>query len=308
MRIPKWLKKSGLASDLDLYPNHFVFTFVRNPFDRFLSFFLQGSRSLRVVKEDGFLDQDIFNGRQGDIDTQNLHILPSPYGSLEECAEQTQQGLWKLKENLFIHGNKYTYVQLRFERWHSKSQARFLLELSVSVNRPRSYFDGNPCSFIGRVENFEQDFSSLVSLLGCRTLPVEKRNVSHEREAAGEKRHYSTYYTKRARTLVEEIYAKDLDLLGYEFEDETKTSVPVSLYDMDRLKKQREENLFWNMGFRLYMIKLYFVTKRTTNLILRGILTGVVKKTPVLNYIYQMLYRPLKSWITGAPLNAREYK
>ena len=224
MRIPKWLKKSGLASDLDLYPNHFVFTFVRNPFDRFLSFFLQGSRALRVVKEDGFLDQDIFNGRQGDIDTQSLHILPSPYGSLEECAEQTQQGLWKLKENLFIHGNKYTYVQLKFERWHSKSQARFLLELSVSVNRPTSYFDGNPCSFIGRVENFEQDFFSLVSLLGCRTLPVEKRNVSHEREAAGEKRHYSTYYTKRARTLVEEIYAKDLDLLGYEFEDETKTS------------------------------------------------------------------------------------
>ena len=45
---------------------------------------------------------------------------------------------------------------------------------------------------------------------------------------------------------MEEIYAQDLDLLGYEFEDETKTSVPASLYDIDRLKKQREKKFFWN--------------------------------------------------------------
>ena len=92
--VPKWLKRSGIASDLDLYSNYLVFTFVRNPFDRFLSFFLQGSRAVRVAREDGSLDRDYFNGRRTDTEVPNLHILPPPYTSLEECAEQTQQGLW----------------------------------------------------------------------------------------------------------------------------------------------------------------------------------------------------------------------
>lgn len=30
--VPKWLKRSGIAFDLDLYSNYLVFAFVRNPF------------------------------------------------------------------------------------------------------------------------------------------------------------------------------------------------------------------------------------------------------------------------------------
>ena len=51
---PKWLEKSGQASAMLLYPGYFVFAFVRNPFDRFLSFFLHGLRAVRVIKRGTF--------------------------------------------------------------------------------------------------------------------------------------------------------------------------------------------------------------------------------------------------------------
>ena len=30
--VPKWFKRSGIASNLDLYSSHLVFAFARNPF------------------------------------------------------------------------------------------------------------------------------------------------------------------------------------------------------------------------------------------------------------------------------------
>ena len=345
--VPKWLKRSGTASDLDLYSNFLIFTFVRNPFDRFLSFFLQGSRAVRVTREDGSLDRDYFNGRKTCPDVHNLRILPPPYASLEECAEQTQQGLWALREDLYIHGKKYTEVQLNYERWHSTPQTLPLLQLNTPANNdyaqssgddggragtaglrgvrascrhgesgafgssraesphprkapgpgpgfacirePKNHFDGNPCSFIGRLEHFDQDFSALVSFLGLPHLPMEKRNVSFERNVAGKRKHYSTYYTRSARRLVEEIYATDLDLLGYEFEDETRTSVLVPLYDMDQLRQQRGEvekrrikRSIGEMGFR-HLIRICLVTKKTIRRFLPRVLIDAIRKNIVLN-------------------------
>ena len=125
---------------------------------------------------------------------------------------------------------------------HSESQARFLLDIYPPVNRERSCLEGSPCSFIGRLEHFDQDLISLLSIFGLSPLLLKKRNVSYERtDADGKRKHYSAYYTKRARALVEEIYARDLELLGYEFEDETKTSVLVPLYDMDQLQEKRKK-------------------------------------------------------------------
>ena len=298
--IPIWLEERG-CSLIALYPDYFVFAFVRNPFDRFLSFFLNGSRLVRAVRKERFLHHDILLGRQSDIDIKDCLILPSPYKSLEECAEQKQQGLWDLKEDQYIGQNKFSYPQLHYERWHSQSQARFLLDIYPPVNRERSCLEGTPCSFIGRLEHFDQDLISLLSIFGLSHLPLKKRNVSYKRkDADGKRKHYSAYYTKRARALVEEIYARDLELLGYEFEDETKTSVLIPLYDMDQLQEKRKKAILarrW-MGFKFYLLRFYLAIH---SILYKGIQASLhfVKRVHMLNYLYEKLYKPLKGRMIG---------
>ena len=307
--IPIWLGKSGKISLSALYPNYFIFAFVRNPFDRFVSFFLHGSRSVRAVRGERFLHQSVFYNIWNDMDAKDARIIPPPYKSLEECAEQTQQGLWKIKEDQYIDQTKYAHPQLNFERIHSRLQAHYLLSRQLPTNKRKEGLDGSPCSFIGRIENFDQDLAALSSILGLPHRPVWKINVAEERNVAGGKRrHYSAYYTKRARRLVEEIYAKDLDLLGYEFEDETKTSVPVSLCDMDRLQERRKKEVSsrGRLGFKLFILRLYypyreFIYKRWLCLMARLLL--IVQRMPVLNYLYEKLYKPLKGWVMGKSLS-----
>ena len=304
--VPQWVEKSGWLSLTALYPNYFVWTFIRNPFDRFLSFFFHGSKVMRVCKKG--LPQKVrpFGHEELYADKENTRLFPPPYKSLEECLEQKQQGLWDLKEKQYIGQTKYTYPALEFERWHSRPQTHLLLELSAPGNGQGGYFDGNPCSFIGRLENFAKDFSSLRSILGLPHGSIDKYNVAEERGGGGggKRRHYSAYYTKRARRLVEEIYARDLDLLGYEFEDETKTSAAVSLYDKDQLKRRREKTPleFRGIGFKLYMLRLYFAHGKKTNPLWNRLMIGVVKKNPLLNYTYEKLYRPLKFRVLGKPV------
>lgn len=129
---------------------------------------------------------------------------------------------------------------------------------------------------------------------------MEYRNVSLERKVAGKRRHYSTYYSGRARRLVEEIYARDLDLLGYEFEDETRTSVLVPLYEMDQLRQQREEvekgpegNPLRDMGFRFQVFRCHFLTKRTIKRILRKFLPDVIRKNIRKNFVLNRICRIL---------------
>ena len=300
--VPVWLDKSGVVSLISLYPDYLVFSFIRNPFDRFLSFFHHGSRRMTVMKEGRvFVNYDIVRSKQGNLIVQDGDYLPPCYSSLEECAEQKQQGLWDIKEDQYIGRHGYTYGQLNFERVHSQQQSHFLLDEGGG-----SCLEGSSCSFIGKVENFDQDFSSLSSILGLSCLPVKKLRVDPDRERHG-RMHYSTYYTKRARRLVEEIYARDLELLGYEFEDETRTSVPVPLYDMDSLQEMRRDEFSspQRLGIRIYRIWLYLLSISTLARMRwhrdfrEKLLRDVVKKDPRLNYLYEKLYRPLKFRILG---------
>ena len=256
--VPRWIEKSGRISLIALYPDYFVFTFVRNPFDRFLSFFFHRTRITMVAIKNRAMPVD---DQASNLIAKADYIVPPPFSCLEECAEQKLGGLWNLREDQYIGQHKYSYRQLRYERHHSRPQAYYLLDLHPPADKERSCLDGTPCSFIGRLESFERDFTSLCSLLKLPNVPIEKRRVADERKAADKREHYSTFYTKRARKLVEEIYARDLELLGYEFEDKTRTSVPVPLYDMDQLQEWRTKATPPRKHIKSYLIKFYLVIR-----------------------------------------------
>lgn len=66
--------------------------------------------------------------------------------------------------------------------------------------------------FLGRLENLESDVTAVMErLTGRDEVRIPKLNTS-------ERSHYSRYYDETLKRLVEERYAEDLRLLGYDFE------------------------------------------------------------------------------------------
>ncbi|GAA0871231.1 sulfotransferase family 2 domain-containing protein [Gangjinia marincola] len=72
--------------------------------------------------------------------------------------------------------------------------------------------NGQPgMDFIGRLENIDEDFSTIAKRLGIeRTL--RKRNTSSR------KKDYHSYYTQETKAIVAQIYAKDISMFNYTFE------------------------------------------------------------------------------------------
>ena len=67
--------------------------------------------------------------------------------------------------------------------------------------------------FIGRYENFAEDFYKIIEAIEVPLLLIPKRNIKKERKTQD----YRKYYTPLSREIVEEKYKKDLEFFGYEF-------------------------------------------------------------------------------------------
>ena len=67
--------------------------------------------------------------------------------------------------------------------------------------------------FVGYLENIQADFALVAQKLGIQARLVEaNRNTTRERD-------YRPYYTDETREIVARVYAKDLQVLGYTFDN-----------------------------------------------------------------------------------------
>ncbi len=93
---------------------------------------------------------------------------------------------------------------------------RFIGTIDVTQSNPHIKLQSlliplDQCEFIGRVENFDEDFRYV-----CDRLGIEMGELPHTHQTVHE--HYSRYYTKKTREIVERLYKKDLETFGYQFE------------------------------------------------------------------------------------------
>ena len=210
-----------VAKAIELHPEYFTFSFVRNPYERFVSVYFYVQRRARV--------------RAADIPGH-----PDGYGSLPEFAELCCEVLGDFRprwgreaREFFLENGERRYgprrIRLRhlgFVTGHARPQADYLPDCN-----PRRLFgvaraNPDPLSFIGTVENFEADFARLARILDLPARELPNRNASGPHTGSERGRRYAGYYDDATRRLVERLYADDLEFTGCDF-DRGGAGVPV---------------------------------------------------------------------------------
>jgi len=102
-------------------------------------------------------------------------------------------------------------------------------------------------NFLGRFETLEEDFKKVCGLIGHK--PAVLLHVNTRRHA-----HYSIYYNKETKELIERRYKRDIEMFGYTFE--SKGRWPSTSY----LSKEAgqctpHEDITWNISPVLSVLK-----------------------------------------------------
>ena len=189
------------ARALNLYPDYFTFTFLRDPCRRFASLYRHANR---LAEQRALLHPR----------------APAGYGTLAEfaelCAEllDDSRDLWGPPATAWFRdnaGRRYgpsglPLRDLAFVFAHARPQVDFLPDRNphrlYAVARPRPA----PLGFIGTVETLAADFARLQERLDLPRLPLPRHNASTSTPGPVK----APRCDAATRRLVEELYAEDL--------------------------------------------------------------------------------------------------
>lgn len=76
--------------------------------------------------------------------------------------------------------------------------------------QPQHLFLDSNLDYIGKVENFNQDWFNIFEKLNLNPIPPKKVNTTNHK-------HYTEYYDDESRDIVARKYAKDIEYFGYQF-------------------------------------------------------------------------------------------
>ena len=192
------LKEQGLLDD-----NDFIYTFVRNPYDRFYSMYLHMKKlviSLLWV-----------------ILIINL-ILLMMIQTLSSKILQVPLLLLLIYVNLIVLC-KFSYIQLVFEisqknfNQFIRDNRKHLEGLYYHVFKPQAeYVNLDALSFLGKEENFEDDFKRLLRQVGLKPV-IYSTNIKTVREGKGYK--YLHFFDDDIIAFVNDYYHRDFLMFNY---------------------------------------------------------------------------------------------
>jgi hypothetical protein len=88
---------------------------------------------------------------------------------------------------------------------------------NVWAAKPQGQFDFTEgCSFIGRMENIQNDFNFICEKIGIEKIELKKSN---SRSLIKKQEHFSFYYSQKDREIVKERFSKDIEFFNYKFKE-----------------------------------------------------------------------------------------
>ena len=141
--------------------NYFIFTFIRNPFDRFVSAY--------------FYFKTYGRRFPGDI---KMGKVVNIYESFNDFVLN------------FNNISRDEFGEPHFD--------------------PQITWMDDRIDFIGRFENFQEDFNVV-----CNKAGIPQRQLPHKNKV--KHKHYTEYYSAETREIVAKKYAKDIKIFGYKF-------------------------------------------------------------------------------------------
>ena len=172
-------KKHLRYSEYEDVKNYFSFTFVRNPWARLVSQYRFSMRYINVWKS---------------ILGLNLAEL----GFTGYIRNIVGAGL-SFSNHLHPRDNSYGGD----DDWG-------LLQFLDAAPAKRNFSNG--VDFVGKLENFQEDFNIVCDKLGIPHQILPHRNKTKHK-------HYTEYYDDETKEIVAEKYAEDIEYFGYEFGD-----------------------------------------------------------------------------------------
>jgi hypothetical protein len=163
--------------------DYFKFAFVRNPWDRLVSWYTMIDEARKGVA-DGTAEPM----------TRRLIKKNNLFKYVLRCGPTFDEFVKNCTEKQWMGNGYYSFTF---------NQLRYLTDKNGEVL----------VDFIGRFENLAQDISHVFDKLGLEASQLE---IPHENRSAHS--HYSEMYTPETREIVRKRFRRDIEFFGYEFE------------------------------------------------------------------------------------------
>ena len=175
------------AAELERWNEYFKFAFVRNPWDRLVSWY-------SMIR---------------DAETIRWHQILTDQRRRSHFRQTQENKLWR-----YVLDNSSTFEEFIIN-CTDDIEIDEGVYYSFAYNQLDYIADSNNhllVDFIGRFESFGSDLYKVYDRLG-----LELRSIPHENRSV--RGHYSTFYTPETETIVRKRFQRDIEYFGYKFEN-----------------------------------------------------------------------------------------